>query len=101
MTGPEHYQDAEYLLDFIENGALREGVELTPAEEQVLATRAQAHATLAHAAATARIAVDRYIGDDHDITAWARVTGALQRGGEEAPSTVLIEPVSEAEAEGQ
>ena len=44
MTGPEHYKEAERLIDLADEGA---------ADWQPLAAEAQVHATLALAAATA------------------------------------------------
>lgn len=70
MTGPEHYREAErrerasdyawqQSSDVMEAlGALRE------------ATLAQAHATLALAAATAQQLADRYVGDGDHINTW-------------------------------
>lgn len=62
MNGPEHYAEAERLLG--------EAVSWDPDERQtrtdeVVLAAAQAHATLALAAATADAAVQRYIGDEN------------------------------------
>lgn len=51
-TGPEHYREAERLLDYIDDGALQDGIRLDAAAATEIATRAQAHATLATAPPT-------------------------------------------------
>ena len=60
MTGPEHYREAEYLLTYIKDGALQEGVLLSEEAERSIAARAQVHATLALAAATASHSVAHF-----------------------------------------
>jgi hypothetical protein len=57
MTGPEHYQAAEQALRQAHSAAGQ------PAEQQRAITLAQAHATLAHAAATALAAITAQCGD--------------------------------------
>ena len=60
MTGPEHYREAERLLNLAQ-----EQKENWSAEQQTyIATRAGAHATLALAAATAVPAANAYDGDE-------------------------------------
>ena len=63
MTGPEHYRQAERLLDLA-----HKHTDTGDARDEELATlftaRATAHATLALAAATAEDAVQRYLGNE-------------------------------------
>ena len=61
MTGPEHYREAERLLDEAADTSTNEA-------EAAIATRAQAHATLALAAATA-------VKSPTDGHAWVEVAG--------------------------
>lgn len=64
MTGPEHYLEAERLAELATN-----------ADDQMLALKAQVHATLALAAATA---MTGYEGDrmhPADFEAWDRACG--------------------------
>ncbi|WP_405554270.1 hypothetical protein [Streptomyces sp. NBC_01171] len=51
MTGPEHYREAERLLRMAHRFTYGDGADATVGA--ALAAEAQAHATLAHAAATA------------------------------------------------
>ncbi|MFT2014644.1 hypothetical protein ACMA1D_02165 [Streptomyces sp. 796.1] len=51
MTGPEHYRQAEWLLDRAHYFTYGDGLDV--AQGHALAAEAQAHATLALAAATA------------------------------------------------
>lgn len=75
-TGPEHYSRAEYLLTYVDDGALREGVILDEDDIFEITARAQVHATLALAAATAlRGQRDMY---DIDFEAWDRVCGVQE-----------------------
>ena len=60
MTGPEHYREAERLLSeasftggVTEQPVTRDGLPRTPGAHAALIARAQVHATLALAAATA------------------------------------------------
>lgn len=76
MTGPEHYVEAESCLDAAKALATAHdatGASLTVAD-RLIAT-AQAHATLALAAATAYPAVVDYYGDeDRSSRGWVEVT---------------------------
>lgn len=78
MNGPEHYQEAEKLLD----AAIRYRPGTEPAEAQVDVALAQVHATLALAAAVGTL--DAYQGpingyslgrSDSDAAAWQSATG--------------------------
>lgn len=75
MTGPEHYREAERLLVHTEQSIVDQFGEGAEAARQQLAM-AQAHATLALAAATAFPAVVAYTGDElgHESRGWAQVT---------------------------
>ncbi|GAA1030741.1 MULTISPECIES: hypothetical protein [Amycolatopsis] len=75
MNGPDHYREAEQLLGYIEDGALRDGVRLDEMAALSIATRAQVHATLALAAAQAMPTVARLMGVDDQITAFGRAIG--------------------------
>lgn len=76
MKGPEHYREAERLLDYIKDGALQDGVrDLGEDAEQSIATRALAHATLAAAAAHALPTVIEFMGDSPLVAEWGRATG--------------------------
>jgi hypothetical protein len=57
MTGPEHYRQAELLLEQAEDPH-------DDQDTQTLTARAQVHATLALAAATAQPHADQYVGDE-------------------------------------
>ncbi|GLZ34858.1 hypothetical protein Lesp02_70450 [Lentzea sp. NBRC 105346] len=72
MTGPEHYREAEQLLAYIEDGAYRDRMHLSEAAEHSIAARAQVHATLALAAATALAGERLPFGD---FAAWNEVAG--------------------------
>lgn len=65
MTGPQHYLEAERLLEQAEVDA-RDPMRKCAEDANAIAA-AQVHATLALAAATALPAVKRYYGDDTDI----------------------------------
>lgn len=79
MTGPEHYREAERLLEAAKadwRDASSDHVAAALAESRVLValTAAQVHAKLALAAATAIPAVVAYYGDDQNTTReWAGV----------------------------
>lgn len=80
MNGPEHYREAERLLAYIEDGALQEGVVLPTDAETSIAIRAQAHATLALAAATAMAQMPTNPGEPlgmhlKDFEPWDDVAG--------------------------
>ena len=73
MTGPEHYREAERLLEQAEIDS-RDPMRKY-AEDANLIGAAQAHATLALAAATAYPAVRDWAGDEcRDGCDWSRVT---------------------------
>lgn len=68
MTGPEHYEAAELLLDLASED------ELGSDSERFHVAKAQAHATLALAAASANRAVVDYAGNESgDGRGWAAV----------------------------
>lgn len=68
-SGPEHYKEAESALE----SALQPGLE--PEWVAARLARAQVHATLALAAATALPAVQRYYGDESTADRrWCEVT---------------------------
>lgn len=71
MTGPQHYEEAERLLTI---GAPNRGSTF----DQACIQAAQAHATLAHAAAMALT-----VGHEDDVAdtlrAWHEVAGEAQR----------------------
>ena len=71
MTGPQHYREAERLLT--EANRIMDGF---PGEQyaQTIAT-AQAHATLAVAAATALSAGTSYHAVQADMTEWRHAAG--------------------------
>lgn len=83
MSGPEHFREAESLLGYVYCGADRDGAPLADHEVPTILARAQIHATLAQAAATAMETVSQFmglvrpdsLGDDEVITQWAKVTG--------------------------
>ncbi|MET8864630.1 hypothetical protein ABZW11_16970 [Nonomuraea sp. NPDC004580] len=69
MTGPEHYRDAEELLDTAVETHDGQAADTNIASAQV-------HATLALAAATALQAALPLIGDDQQVTEWGHAIGA-------------------------
>ena len=83
LTGPEHYREAENMLGYVYCGANNDGAPLADHEVPALLARAQIHATLALAAASAMPTVSEFMGlvrpesmgDDHVITEWAKATG--------------------------
>ncbi|MFE9391629.1 hypothetical protein [Streptomyces sp. NPDC006784] len=82
MTGPEHYREAEQLLSDASyqrdrNGhpVRKDGTTFQPGEHAALIARAQVHATLALAAATAAQLADRYVGDGAHINNWQPAIG--------------------------
>ncbi|MEU7855233.1 hypothetical protein [Nonomuraea sp. NPDC049141] len=76
MTGPEHYRKAEELLADAEDPNRVANHE----DRLKLILAAQAHATLAHAAATALLAPLSIEADysDDDYMAWGKVAGVGQ-----------------------
>lgn len=92
MTGPEHYTEAERLLTAAAEGARATGRTMADTGKSLadrradtatgaqavglLVSQAQAHATLALAAATAYPAIKDYTGDElgAESRGWAAVT---------------------------
>ncbi len=78
MTGPEHYREAERLLNLAADGDEVYGA--TDAEDSRVRSDArelaQAHAALALAAATALQAALPLVGDDQQVTDWGQAIGA-------------------------
>lgn len=79
MNGPEHYREAEQLLDaaFASTATTFEGD--NPEADRLIAA-AQVHATLAHAAATAMSATGAAGMAPIDFKAWDAAAG-VQRNG--------------------
>lgn len=76
MTGPEHYREAEHR-ERASDYAWQESTDVITALGALReATLAQAHATLALAAATAQQLADRYVGDGDHINAWQATVAA-------------------------
>lgn len=79
MTGPEHYREAERLLEAAKTDwrdTANDHVAATLVEARVLValTAANVHAQLAQAAASAEPCVQRYYGDEAGTDrAWAQV----------------------------
>ena len=69
MTGPEHYRKAEHLL--VRAHADEGGSD----SERYHVAAAQVHATLALAAATAQVTIDRHLAaeDADEVNAWLHV----------------------------
>lgn len=89
MTGPEHYRMAQQLLTghaaydiYLDKDGNRVRVGTSPPTPEAVA-RAQVHATLALAAASAMPTVSKYMGhvdpasggDSQEITAWGHTIG--------------------------
>ena len=69
MTGPQHYKLAAQLLDAVAQKQVTE-----PGAIELTVQTAQAHATLALAAATAYPAIRDYLGsDDQSGRQWTQV----------------------------
>ncbi|MET8334423.1 hypothetical protein [Streptosporangium canum] len=83
MTGPEHYRAGERLLSeasFVHSPddpqpVNRRGAELHPTAHAALVGRAQAHFAAAGVAAMALQAVLPLVGDDQQVTDWAKAIG--------------------------
>lgn len=77
LTGPEHYRAAEKLLSraSFERSVSDPAPSLDPQVTALLVARAQVHATLAAAAATAELLADRYVGDGEHINDWRSAVG--------------------------
>lgn len=79
MNGIEHYQEAERLLDKVQNAEKllasvpADQVKHIPTAIPILIAAAQAHATLALAAATALRTTHHYVGDSQEVTDWGRI----------------------------
>jgi hypothetical protein len=76
VTGPENYKAAEKLA-----GPTGEWYYANPADVPAILARAQVHATLALAAATAMASIDRM--PDEDYAAWDKVAGVPTRTEDE------------------
>lgn len=74
-TGPEHYQEAERLIDLVDDGA---------EDWQPLAAEAQVHATLALAAATATNVVLQLPISSGLSKPWAKALGLAEHEAGEA-----------------
>lgn len=77
-TGPQHYQRAEALLAEAAKAA-KDFPGLNDPSDALIVARAQVHATLAHAAATAMAAAGGYgiggVMESSDFKAWDAVCG--------------------------
>lgn len=74
MNGPEHYREAERLLDEVLGNVTNPMI--TYAEDAAQLAAAQVHATLALTAATVQEAVSLYTGASEDLETWARAIDA-------------------------
>lgn len=72
MNGPQHYREAEELLDYVCSGATRDGAPLARHEVPEYLSRAQVHATLALAAASALSTIGEYYGIPDEVEAWTQ-----------------------------
>lgn len=72
-SGPEHYAKSAHLAEVASRHITEDAADMRIAE--VAAYAAQAHATLALAAAQALPTVVQYMGDSDTVTDWATVTG--------------------------
>lgn len=70
MTGPEHYREAELLLEGIDNYDVSDPAQLALANHSI--ALAQAHFTAAQVAATAEAGGLDRIGSTELPTTWAR-----------------------------
>lgn len=83
MTGPEHYREAERLVERAHHYTYGDGNDT--ATGVAFAAEAQAHATLALAAATALLGPVAGTGyDDTDLDAWRDAAGAKHTPEEQA-----------------
>lgn len=78
MTGPEHYREAERLLDLADHGAESDdGYRMTSEWDADMLAAAQVHATLATAAATANEPCTCGLYEGHEdhcvINEWRKV----------------------------
>lgn len=77
MNGPAHYVEAERLIC----GARVEPPEALPMQDRMmLLAAAQMHATLALAAATAMVGIDRM--PEEDFREWDKAAGVPTRSGD-------------------
>lgn len=77
MNGPQHYLAAENILV----GALNVASDSPREDVRAMVEMAQAHATLALAAATAMASIDRM--PEEDFQAWDKVAGVPTRSEDE------------------
>lgn len=89
MNGAEHYRAAQKLLSQASHSHSKEdlwprnpvnGADLDPVLHASLIARAQVHATLALAAASAMPAVLQMMGDDQEVTEWGKAIGWATAG---------------------
>lgn len=75
MTGPEHYREAERLLELASVDTAESSCEIPPEQDVPawLMAAAQVHATLALAAATATHAIDSDTVSTTAIRQWIRI----------------------------
>ncbi|MEU8040945.1 hypothetical protein [Streptosporangium sp. NPDC049078] len=96
MRGPDHYREGERLLSdasFVRSPdgptpITRGGEEMHPAVHAALISRAQAHFAAAHAAAVALQAVLPLVGDDQQVTDWAKAIGVSNNTAQVSRSRV-------------
>lgn len=92
MTGAEHYREAERLLSDASftgthgHPVNRDGDLLQPGQHAALIARAQVHADLAKAAAAVLPTIVRFMGDNAEVTRWAKATGAYDESAPEPPT---------------
>lgn len=86
MTGPEHYREAERLADLANHFTYGDGGD--PVRGAALAAEAQAHATLALAAATAigGLTADLTYMPYADARAWTAAAATPPAEGESEPA---------------
>lgn len=83
VSGPEHYVLAEELIGYVkEDGNLGPGDRMSPEARRDLIALAQAHATLAHAAATADLFALYGQAGEKSREAWRKAVGATAAGTE-------------------
>lgn len=85
MKGHEHYLEAARLMEYVEDGALQDGIRLSVDAANEITARAQVHATLALAAVTVMPALLAMCGDSDRVTDWGAAIGwntATQEGGQ-------------------
>jgi hypothetical protein len=82
MTGPEHYREAERLLDMAHHWTYGDGGDATVGG--ALAAEAQVHATLALAAATALVDETPRSDAMSEYRAWQQAAGSDYTPGDPA-----------------